>query len=563
MTDTATPQIQQLLEQVQTARESTAQQAQALARRAVEAARAEADPEGLARALAALGQLAHSQSDFQTAAEALSEANRLLGPLSDPDLRLLALEQLARTRYRQGDLVSTFRLTNELLPLAQQVENLRYEVHAYELMAMIYGSLGQQQISTTWFERTIALARRAGMAENAINAAHNIAYNEVVQGQEWLLLGEAQLGRTAFLRALEYWGSIPDTPEQHAVGLRRALRLGNQARAHLGLGQIEQARALVEQQRAVGERLGDRWVLAINQLLTGRVLHAQGDPVGAVEVLREALVAAEAVEVPEQIIEIHEALAAAYTDMGAHAAALAHFRRFYQIDARMKCMRFEQQVSFYAAQAEVEKARLEAEAARTRSALLEQIVHERTHALEQQQAQLAEIERLHHQLREQAVRDQLTGLFNRRYLETTLEHELAEGRRGGHPVSIVMIDLDHFKQVNDLYGHAAGDQVLRTFGALAQSLLRSGDVACRYGGEEFMLVLPGVSVEAAGVQAEQIRDAMAQTSIQVDGDPLFTTISCGVACAPEHGLTLDALLIAVDRALYAAKAAGRNCVRHA
>ncbi len=563
MTDTATLQIQQLLEQAQTTRESAPQQALALAHRAVQAARAEAEPERLAHALALLGELAHAQSDFQTASDALSEALGLLEPLSDPELRMLTLEQLARTRYRQGDLVSTFRLTNELMPLARQVEHLRYEVHAYELMAMVYGSLGQQQISTTWFERAITLARRAGMQENAANAAHNIAYNEVAQGHEWVSWGETKLGRGAFLQALERWANIPDTPDQRAPTLRRALRLGNQARAHLELGQIEQASELVAQQRAIALLLGDPWALAINKLLTGRVQHAQGDAVGAVETLREALMATEALDVPEQIIEAHEALAAAYTDMGAHAAALAHFRRFYQIDARMKCIRFEQQVSFYAAQAEVEKARLEAEAAQTRSALLEQLVHERTHALEQQQAQLAEIERLHSQLREQAVRDQLTGLFNRRYLETTLERELAEGQRGGHPVSIVMIDLDHFKQVNDLYGHAAGDRVLRSFGALAQSLLRSRDVACRYGGEEFMLVLPGVAIEAAALQAEQIRDAMAQKAILIDGDPLFTTISCGVACAPEHGATLDTLLIAVDRALYAAKAAGRNCVRHA
>lgn len=176
----------------------------------------------------------------------------------------------------------------------------------------------------------------------------------------------------------------------------------------------------------------------------------------------------------------------------------------------------------------------------------------------QLQERLEEIGRLQAALREQAVCDGLTGLYNRRYLDETLEREVSRARREGNPLSLVMLDIDHFKQVNDTYGHQVGDEVLKV---LAQTLLadiRAEDVACRYGGEEFLILLPNMPLTAAMERAESWREAVDGLAIAHGNLPIRFTISLGVAAYPEHGKTADDLTRCADQALYQAKHQGRN-----
>ncbi len=175
-------------------------------------------------------------------------------------------------------------------------------------------------------------------------------------------------------------------------------------------------------------------------------------------------------------------------------------------------------------------------------------------------AQLAQIETLQADLRDQAIRDPTTGLFNRRFLDDTLERELARAARDGEPLSVIMLDLDHFKDLNDTHGHKAGDTALAAVGALLRGLSRLGDFACRYGGEEFVVIMPDTPLAAALLRAEEWRVALQETAVTFQNQALHMTLSGGVAVFPRHGDTPDALLRAADRALYAAKAAGRNRV---
>jgi diguanylate cyclase (GGDEF)-like protein/PAS domain S-box-containing protein len=176
------------------------------------------------------------------------------------------------------------------------------------------------------------------------------------------------------------------------------------------------------------------------------------------------------------------------------------------------------------------------------------------------QKQLAEIEILQAQLREQAIRDPLTGLFNRRYLTDYLSRHLERSRRDQYPVALVLLDLDHFKQLNDTYGHAAGDEALRVLAELLQSEIRVSDTACRYGGEEFIVIMPGVSLNVAMRRGDTLRAAYEETVIEYEGTALRGTFSAGVAVFPDHGNDGEAVLSAADQALYRAKSAGRNCV---
>jgi len=174
------------------------------------------------------------------------------------------------------------------------------------------------------------------------------------------------------------------------------------------------------------------------------------------------------------------------------------------------------------------------------------------------QGQLIEIGLLQSKLREQAIRDPLTNLFNRRYLEETLDRELSRAAREDYPVCVIMIDLDHFKRINDTHGHEAGDLVLKGIADARSEFSRRGDFACRYGGEEFVITMPNITLATAYERAESLRQSLNVLRVPYEYYNLSVTISMGIACYPENGQTREALLRAADQALYAAKEAGRN-----
>jgi diguanylate cyclase (GGDEF)-like protein len=169
--------------------------------------------------------------------------------------------------------------------------------------------------------------------------------------------------------------------------------------------------------------------------------------------------------------------------------------------------------------------------------------------------------KLREALRNQSICDPLTGLFNRRYMEETLERELRRAERKQLSLGIVMIDLDHFKSFNDNFGHEAGDLLLCEFSHYVQNHIRREDVPCRYGGEEFVLIIPESSLEATRRRGEQIRQAVKQLHVEHRGRALGqVTTSVGVAIFPNHGSTAKSLLRVADAALYRAKSEGRDRV---
>jgi two-component system, cell cycle response regulator len=163
---------------------------------------------------------------------------------------------------------------------------------------------------------------------------------------------------------------------------------------------------------------------------------------------------------------------------------------------------------------------------------------------------------------EMAVTDQLTGLHNRRYMEGQLKAHLTRAQRGGPPVSVLITDIDHFKRVNDLFGHDAGDDVIREFAVRLASNFRPRDLTCRFGGEEFVVIMPETTAEDALVIAERLRATIAGAAFKVGlaREDLAVTCSVGVAIGDQHGDTPDLVLKRADQALYAAKQGGRNRV---
>jgi diguanylate cyclase (GGDEF)-like protein/PAS domain S-box-containing protein len=201
--------------------------------------------------------------------------------------------------------------------------------------------------------------------------------------------------------------------------------------------------------------------------------------------------------------------------------------------------------------------------ARKRVAGLVAICHDITQRKSFEQslkAQIRQIEALQKDLRDQATRDALTGLFNRRYIQETLPRELARAGRERSPVSLVMLDLDHFKRLNDAYGHPAGDLLLQRLSQILTENTRRGDIVARYGGEEFLVALMDSTPDAARKRAEQGRTEFAACAVPYEGHLLQTTVSAGLASFPGDGASLDELVRKADAALYQAKAAGRNRV---
>ncbi|MHB1548844.1 MAG: histidine kinase N-terminal 7TM domain-containing diguanylate cyclase, partial [Acidimicrobiales bacterium] len=180
--------------------------------------------------------------------------------------------------------------------------------------------------------------------------------------------------------------------------------------------------------------------------------------------------------------------------------------------------------------------------------------------------QLDTIEALRAELQELAIHDQLTGLYNRRFLDETIGRELKRSQRNGDPLSVVFLDVDHFKSVNDVYGHAAGDAVIGAVGEILRTAVRGSDIACRYGGDEFVVLMPKAGREVAVARAESWRRMVGTITVPAaDGRPdnrprIQVACSIGVATAPWDGDTVDDLLAAADAALYAAKESGRDQV---
>ncbi|MBL8092601.1 MAG: diguanylate cyclase [Anaerolineales bacterium] len=193
--------------------------------------------------------------------------------------------------------------------------------------------------------------------------------------------------------------------------------------------------------------------------------------------------------------------------------------------------------------------------------LQRRLINEQTARLE---TTLLEVEARRREAEERARIDPLTSLFNRRHFFSMLDYASAQGWQVPQRLSVLVLDLDHFKQVNDTLGHRAGDQVLQSVAQIIRFSIRPGDIACRYGGEEFAILLPQADLEAALLVGERLRDSLARTEIPTDTGPIRVTVSIGAASLTvEDDPDLESLLDRADAALYAAKRAGRNRVQAA
>jgi diguanylate cyclase (GGDEF)-like protein len=369
--------------------------------------------------------------------------------------------------------------------------------------------------------------------------------------------GEKQQARQMSQFMLDHADELPPGALQR---YRLPLALG-----HLSAGEIDQAWPLLGDGPAPS--MADSDGLMMWAWLKARCLLARGDAGGARAVAERVLEQRRAqgpIDQPYDLMELYRVLADACELMDDHKAALAHLReahaRYEQLvgrSARARYIALEVSHGLATAQRERDAAidvSRTAENDRQRLADLNAAL----------KAQMAQIEGLHEQLREQALNDPLTGLHNRRYLFEVAPGALDLARRQAKPLCVVLLDLDHFKLLNDTYGHQAGDLVLTRFATLLRQMLRASDIVCRHGGEEFVVVMP--DIDAEGAQAMLTRLLAALQTLPPEPGRRRTpnaSFSAGIALFPRHGNTLEQLLSRADRALYAAKHQGRARIEQA
>ena len=399
----------------------------------------------------------------------------------------------------------------------------------------------------TLSEQGLAAAREAGAKQTVAAAAANLILIHHCAG-------EAHRARAMVEFLLTHQDELlPSSLRRHALSL---------ALGHLSVGEIDAALGYLETGAvtcASGVAGGD--CMAMWAWLKARCLLQRGDAAGAREVAERMLAQRRESQLGDQhynMMELHRVLADSCEQLGDAAAALAYLRKvqaqYEQLVGRSARARYiALEVGHHMAQLQSERdealvSRRSVEDDRRRLAELNVAL----------QAQVAETEMLHAKLREQALRDPLTGLHNRRYLFEMAPSLLELARRHASPLCVVLLDLDHFKLLNDTYGHQAGDLVLQRFAQLLTQMLRRSDVVCRHGGEEFVAVMPDIDAEGAQLVLVRLLEAF-QAPPPDSGRRRVPSgsFSAGIALFPRHGHTLPQLLSRADRALYAAKNQGR------
>jgi diguanylate cyclase (GGDEF)-like protein len=399
-------------------------------------------------------------------------------------------------------------------------------------------------------EQALSLAREAGARQVVTTAAANLVIIYHAAGA----LDQAR-AMVEFLKTHSE-DLVPGALKRYALML---------ALGHLGVGEIDQALEHLAEGAVAGVGDGDgrvQWAW-----LKARCLLARGDAAGARSVAGDTLQQRHAEMLSEQPYDTMSLLRALADACEAEGDAVAGLRYMRQAHAMYEELVGRSARARYIA---LQVAHELAEAQRERDLAMDSqrsVEDDRRRLVELNaalQAQVAETEMLHTKLREQALRDPLTGLHNRRYLFEIAPGLLELARRQGSTVCVVLIDLDHFKLLNDTYGHQAGDLVLQRFSALMTQVLRRSDVVCRHGGEEFVAIMPDIDTQGAEVVINRLLEAYQSQQIEMGRRRLpRRSFSAGIAVFPRNGHTLELLLSRADRGLYAAKHQGRARVEFA
>ena len=508
-------------------------------------------------------------ADYTGAQQALDSVLALAVTAQDARAEVAALRALLKCAFYRRDPHGALELGRRAVERAREAGLRRQEGLAHNDLGILYGDLNLYAEAVYHLLESARLLRELGDSElsRPLSNLGNIHYD----------LAEFAKALKAYQEAYRL---LATTPER-----THGIVLGNIGRTLLALGRYAEAESPLQESMVLFEALGDHPYRASAQLklgqlysTTGNLSQARrhlelslkpmpsgelmpwrdeallalgqlqlrlGELAGATDSLTQALALAEQNRVVSMLVEIHRALTESYERLGNLAAALAHLKAFARHQERLLEEKADRALRAALVAFEVDRVKQEQAVYQRRNSELVALRRQ----LEEQNARLKEL----------ALSDPLTGLRNRRYLEGYLDEVLASTERYGRELSVVALDIDNFKLVNDSYSHTLGDAVLVTMARLLASQLRQADVAVRYGGEEFVIVLPETSLTQALTATEKLRQSIEGYPWHTLAANLTVTISCGLV-SYQPGLTRNELLRLADQELYRAKRSGRNRV---
>lgn len=410
--------------------------------------------------------------------------------------------------------------------------------HFENTFGIVCGLLGQIDRSIEWHHRARETARSSGLDSLEAMAFANAAGRLIDIGERAWSEGRHDEARQAWRDAVTACDA--GMPSARRAGARSAqlVNLANRTAALAYLGEHDAAMAGFPQVDALAAQLGDPLPAFNMWQPRAAMLHGLGDLDGARAAARQGVAAGEQLQVRTSLAALYELLSALEEEAGDLAAALAAYRRFHRLSGEMHAEQARLRSQLLSVRLQTERALADAEAQRRRA-----------QQLQQENEALGQL----------ALQDGLTGLANRRRLDAELAHDQAQARVGGRRVCLALLDVDHFKQVNDRFSHLVGDRVLARVGELLRQHSRERDLSARYGGEEFALLIRDADIERARRTCERLRLAIADEDWSRIAPGLAVTASLGVADLGDFADAPSACA-AVDTLLYAAKHAGRNRV---
>jgi diguanylate cyclase (GGDEF)-like protein len=568
-----------------------------LARRAAAAAAAGEAPDARRRSLAALGGcLSLFPAEVFRAREALHRALGECEDAGDDRLRCEVLNELGESY------LATFEFEPCILHLREAVELIRRLGRRTE-EARALRLLGTARTGTGDFVQALPLLLEALAIHEAAGGAAEGADGAPVRWERGSLFGQIAVvysNMDQCEQAISYYEVALDCFSGH-YPLRAARTLYRMGIAAEGMEDLERAEAYYRRSYALNEEHRDSAGRALSQIGIAGMLLARGEHAEAERALGEVLARLEgdpmhlghcadalwmmgdlhmrrsehaealgcferalplflrAERPPAHLSALHERFSRAYKALGRFEQALHHHERYHQLRVEHLEEQANARMSKMMVQFDTERALKDREISRLRSVELEREVAERKEAEAALARAKAELEEANRELHALAVRDPLTGLYNRRYLDQRLAEAFALARRGAQPLGVMICDVDDFKRVNDTFSHATGDQVLRVVGGIIRQHVRASDVAARYGGEEFVVLFPATTLAQASAASEKLRRLVMDFPWDTLHPGLAVTLSAGVAAADGHA-NHEKLLHDADRALYQAKRSGKNRV---
>jgi diguanylate cyclase (GGDEF)-like protein len=539
-----------------------------------------AETEDVSRKLALYNEIIQElqNSDLPRAISLCEEAVSLAQETYSEDVSLQeeyaeSIFTLGMLNAKSGNYIKAVTILFDSLAMFEEIGNAYLHARAINVIAASNGYLGNYYEAINYFLKALELFKEINNELWEAAVLNNIGYQYWhIENYEWALkylhrslqqveriqnktllgdvhetlcnlyysMGAYDDALSNGMKSLSIYEEIGDNHGQAEV-------LNSIGDVYTALNEHAQAISYFNKALKVSQEVGHKHEEVETLLRIGRYYARSGQTKDALRALKDALAAAEELGVKRCIYECHQEMARIYKSIGDFENALEHFEKFYDVHKDVFNENETNRIESLEVMHQVETARKDAEIFRLKNVALQNEIDER------KKVQAA--------LKKLAITDPLTSLFNRRHFFELAGDELQKSRMNDHHFSVILADIDDFKQVNDRFGHTAGDQVLINLSERMREAVRKEDTLARYGGEEFIILLPDINTKEAKQIAERLRENVAEYSIEVEGNLIQVSISVGVAYfMGETDVTVETLLNRADMTMYEAKQDGGNQV---